>query len=194
MMGRVIPLISVLLLALAWQQQPVSANPFLMAKSAIQFAMQINEGYDKIKAFMEGPPTENDQLTAKDVKIFDKLNGISKQLSDVQYSLLNKIDGDELNRLTDKVGELFKEVRYVQDKFKKFTGYTNNHQNSTKARFYEEVTSPVYDNLGDAVSRMYDVLTFRNLQTQTLLSILSQNKVNINEFLNHYVQHMKILD
>ena len=193
MMGRVISLISVLLLALAWQQQPVSADSFLVAKIAIQFVMQINKDYDKIKAFMEGPPTENGQLTAKDVNIFDKLNDISKQLSDVHYSLL-KIDDDELNRLTDKADELFKEVRYVQDKFKKFTSYTHKHQISTKVRFYEEVTSPVYDNLGHAVSRMYDVLTSRNLQTQSLLSLLSENEVNVNEFLNHYVQHMKILN
>ena len=193
-MGRVISLISVLLLALSWQQQPVSANSFHVAKSAIQFVMKINEVYDKIKAFMEGPPTENDQLTATDVKVFDKLNGIYKQLSGVQNSLLKKIDVDELNRLTDKAEELLKEVRYVREVFNKFTSYTHKHQISTKIRFYEEITSPLYDNLGDAVSRMYNALTSRNLQTQSLLSLLSENEVNINEFLNHYVQHMKILN
>ena len=179
-MGRVISSICVLFLVL--QQQPVSANPFLLAKNAFEFGVEVYEDYQKIKAFFDGPPTDDDQLTTKDVKIFDKLNGISQQISDVQYSLRNKIANDKLEKLTDKVGDLFVEVRYVQNVFKTFTEYTDKHQNVTLSRFYDEVTSPTKDNLGEAVRRMYDVLTSRNLQAQTLLSLLSGKEVNINDF------------
>ena len=178
-MRRVIPSICVLLMALSWQQPPADANPILMAKAVFEFGVEAYDDYKKIKAFFDRPPTDDEQLSAKDVKMFGMLQDISLKLSDVQYNLMAKIAEDELDKVLKQVNKLWDRISDVQDVYSSFTELTHDHRNNS---VYDVVTVATDRNgkLVKAVRAMNRILSSDKFQKETLLSMLSNEEVNMN--------------
>ena len=182
-MARFVPFICILLLALGYQQ-PASANPLIIAKAVFQFGMEAYQDFQQIKAFLDRPPTADEELSGTDVKIFSQLNEISTKISNMQNTLLSKISKDLQDKLSVKLDKMFQHIRDVQRIYKTFSTYTEHLDevhNATLARFVKSVTNSDLHKLSTTVQKMHEALTTLDMKYESVLSILSDRTVNIND-------------